>query len=66
MKSIENHLIWSSHEQVAVIRFVLHHLLRQREHSFSVLGASSKCCACNSRTECANNACNSDTKRGSK
>ncbi len=42
MKSIENHLIWSSHEQVAVIRFVLHDLLRQHERRFSVLGPSAK------------------------
>ena len=42
MKSIENHLIWSSHEQVAVFRFVLHNLLRQHERRFSVLGPSAK------------------------
>ena len=62
MKSIENHLIWSSHEQVTVIRFVLHDLLRQRERYFSVLGANAKCCAYNFCTSC----CNRDTKRGSK
>jgi hypothetical protein len=66
MEPIENHLIWSSHEQVAVFRFDLHDLLRQHERNFSVPGANAKCCACNSCTDCANNARNRGTKRRSK